>query len=169
MCRFANGSLATFESTRYARGHKARLHLRDQRRERLAGLGSARSAPAASITTTGRRKQAARLEVGPCHRQQPRASLHGQMVGARPANRLRAFVRSPGRRLPEGRRHRANPPCPISATRIARNLCLTPSWIRRRMGRGRKWPPPKGDAVNRDAKSSERDAGGHGPRCPGLF
>ena len=32
--RFKNGSLATFESTRYARGHKRALHLRDQRRAR---------------------------------------------------------------------------------------------------------------------------------------
>ena len=45
LCRFENGSLATFEATRYARGHKALIHSRDQWRARFGDLGSARSAP----------------------------------------------------------------------------------------------------------------------------
>ena len=49
LCRFDNGSLGLFESTRYARGHKALYTLRDQRRERLDRVGPARPAPAAVL------------------------------------------------------------------------------------------------------------------------
>ncbi len=59
MGRFANGSLGTFESTRYARGHKAALHLRDQRREGLDRLGPARPAPPAILRPPRRRRRCA--------------------------------------------------------------------------------------------------------------
>ena len=41
LCRFANGSMATFEATRYARGHKALFTLEVKRREGFCGLGPA--------------------------------------------------------------------------------------------------------------------------------
>ena len=46
LCRFDNGSLGLFESTRYARGPQGPLHLRDQRRERLDQVGPPRPPPA---------------------------------------------------------------------------------------------------------------------------
>jgi hypothetical protein len=73
------------------------LHARDQRRERLDQVGSARSAPAA-VLRPSRRRQIARLEEHPHHRRRP--SLHEALVGARPADRLRAHVHPPGGRFP---------------------------------------------------------------------
>ena len=97
LARFKNGSLAVFESTRYARGHKAlytfeingadasiawdlhdlhRLSYFDHRDESLV---------------RGWRSD-------PRHRR--RHALHEPLVGAGPADRLRAHVRPPGGRLP---------------------------------------------------------------------
>ena len=85
LARFRNGSLATFEATRYARGHKALYTLRDQRRACVHFLGPARSAPAA-VFRPSRRRHSARLEEPAHHR--PRAPVHEQVVGARPADRI---------------------------------------------------------------------------------
>ena len=63
LARFANGSLGTFESTRYARGHKALYTLRDQRREGLARLGPARPATALQYFDHGDRRQPPRLDA----------------------------------------------------------------------------------------------------------
>ena len=79
------------------------LHVRDQRRARLDLLGSARPASAA-VFRSPRRGDRARLAVAAHHRQ--RSSLHEALVGAGPADRLRAHLRSPGRRLPRRPRHR---------------------------------------------------------------
>jgi predicted dehydrogenase len=73
LARFANGSLATFESTRYARGHKALY----------------------DFEING--EQPPRLAVHPHHRRRP--PLHETLVGAGPANRLRTHVRASGGRL----------------------------------------------------------------------
>ena len=47
LARFANGSLGTFESTRYARGHKALYTLEINGEQGLARLGPARPQPRA--------------------------------------------------------------------------------------------------------------------------
>lgn len=97
LCHFQNGSLGLFESTRfYARGHKALVHVRDQRRERLDQVGLARPASSAMVRSP-RRRQPARLEIDPRHRR--RSPLHGQVVGTRLADRLRTQLRASSRRL----------------------------------------------------------------------
>ena len=50
LARFDNGSLATFEATRYARGHKALYTLRDQWRERVHQSGTCTTCIACSIS-----------------------------------------------------------------------------------------------------------------------
>ena len=96
LARFDNGSLASFEATRYARGHKALYTLRDQRRARLDLLGPARPAPAA-VFRSPRRGPHARLALGSHHRWRP--PLHEQVVGARPADRLRTHLHTSGCRF----------------------------------------------------------------------
>ena len=59
LARFANGSLATFEATRYARGPQGAIHARNQRRERIDRMGPARSASAAGISTIATRADCA--------------------------------------------------------------------------------------------------------------
>ena len=91
LCRFHNGSLGLFESTRYARGHKALYTFEINGENASHQVGPARSASPA-ILRPPRRRQAPRLAQHPRHRQ--RSSLHGQMVGAGPADRLRASASS---------------------------------------------------------------------------
>ena len=45
LCRFANGSMATFEATRYARGHKALFTLEVNGEQGVCHVGPARPAP----------------------------------------------------------------------------------------------------------------------------
>ena len=59
MGRFDNGSLATFESTRYARGHKALYTFEINGETRLDLLGLARSAPSAILRPPRRRASSA--------------------------------------------------------------------------------------------------------------
>ena len=54
LCRFDNGSLATFESTRYARGHKALYTLEINGEHASIALGPARPAPAAVLRSQRR-------------------------------------------------------------------------------------------------------------------
>ena len=109
------------------------LHVRDQRRERLDLLGPARPASPA-VLRPPRRRPAPRLAVDPRHRRRP--PLHGQLVGAGPADRLRAQLRAPGRRLPRRRWPRASRPCPTSATPSGRSTSATPCSSRRRSRSG---------------------------------
>ena len=87
LCRFANGSLGLFESTRYARGHKALYTFEINGEKASHQVGPARPAPPA-VLRPPRRRPAPRLAEHPRHRRRP--SLHGQVVGAGPADRLRA-------------------------------------------------------------------------------
>ena len=75
LCRFQNGSLATFEATRYARGHKA-------------------------LYTLEINGEHAWMAKHPCNGW--RSSLHETLVGARSTDRVRTYVHSPGGRLPSG-------------------------------------------------------------------
>ena len=84
-----------------------------------------------------RRRPAPRLAQHPRHRRRP--SLHGQVVGARPADRLRTQLRPPGRRLPRQAWPTANPPARPSATPWKRRRSATRCWRVRRAGAGRTW------------------------------
>ena len=66
LARFKNGSLATFESTRYARGHKAQYVFEINGAGRLHPVGPPRPAPA-RVLRSPRRGQAARLALHPRH------------------------------------------------------------------------------------------------------
>ncbi len=103
LARFENGSLGTFEATRYARGHKALAYVRDQRRARLAGLGPARSASPA-VLRPPRRWTDARLALDP--RDRSRAPLHASLVGAGARNQLRAHLHPSGGGFPARNRGR---------------------------------------------------------------
>ena len=91
---------------RDVRGHALRarpqgaLHARDQRRACVGVLGPARPAPPA-VLRSPRRGPRARLAQHPRHRR--RSALHEALVGARPADRLRAHVHPPVRRFRGGR------------------------------------------------------------------
>ena len=84
-------------------GPQGALHIRDQWRTCVDLLGPARSPPPL-VFRSPRRENPARLAVDPHYRWRP--SLHEALVGARPADRLRAYFRPPGRRLPGWTRHR---------------------------------------------------------------
>ena len=156
LARFDNGSLATF------RGHPLRprpqgaLHVRDQRRARLDLLGPARSAPAA-VFRSSRRRARARLAVDSHHRR--RSSLHEPLVGARPADRLRAYVRPPGGRLPGRTRRRTSRRRRRSGTRSPPTRSRTRCCVRRTAasGSGPEWascPPEHGLAAHLDSNAT---------------
>jgi predicted dehydrogenase len=88
LARFANGSLATFESTRYARGHKA-LYTFEINGEHASIAWDLHDLASPRILRSSRRRQNPRLAFDPRHRSRRRPSLHGQMVGAGPPDRLR--------------------------------------------------------------------------------
>ena len=98
MCRFANGSLALFETTRYARGHKAlyTFEINGETASVFWDLHDLHRLQYFDHRDEG--KIDARLAVDPRHRRRP--PLHGQLVGAGLADRLRAQLRPPGGRLP---------------------------------------------------------------------
>ena len=109
LCRFKNGSLGLFESTRYARGHKALYTFEINGEKAQHQVGPARSASLA-ILRSPRRRSAARLAEHSHHRRRP--PLHGQVVGAGFADWLRALVRAPGGRLSRRPVQRGNPSSP---------------------------------------------------------
>ena len=86
LARFSNGSLGHVRIHSLRPRPQGALHFRDQRRERFDLLGPARPASPA-ILRSPRRRQRARLAHRPRHRR--RSSLHEELVGARPADRLR--------------------------------------------------------------------------------
>jgi predicted dehydrogenase len=103
LARFGNGSLGLFESTRYARGHKALYTFEVNGEKASLRLGPARPPPA-GVLRPPRRLARARLAVDPRHRR--RHALHEALVGAGAADRVRALVRPPRRRLPRRARGR---------------------------------------------------------------
>ena len=98
LARFANGSLGTFEATRYARGHKA-LYTLEINGEHASIVWDLHDLHRLVVLRSRRRGPSARLALHPHHRRRP--PLHGALVGAGPADRLRALLRPPGRRLPD--------------------------------------------------------------------
>ena len=97
LCRFANGSLAIFESTRYARGHKA-LYTFEINGADASIAWDLHDLHRLSYFDHRDESIVRGWRSDPRHRR--RHALHGQVVGAGPADRLRAHVRPPGGRLP---------------------------------------------------------------------
>ena len=96
LCRFKNGSMALFESTRYARGHKALFTLE---------INGERASASWDLHDLHRLAYFDHRDEGPlrgwkkCSHHGRRASVHEELVGARRANRVRAHLHSPGRRF----------------------------------------------------------------------
>ena len=109
LCRFGNGSLGLFESTRYARGHKA-LYTFEVNGEKASLKWDLHDLHRLEYFDHRRRLDHSRLALGARHRR--RHAVHEELVGARLADRLRAHVRASGRRLPgkpgQGRADRAD-------------------------------------------------------------
>ena len=97
LARFANGSLASFESTRYARGHKAQYTL-EINGENASISWDLHDLHRLQLFRPPRRGPVARLALDPRHGRRP--PVYEALVGAGSADRLRAYVRPPGRRLP---------------------------------------------------------------------
>ena len=116
--RFDNGSLATFESTRYARGHKAlyTFEINGEHASIFWDLHDLHRLQYFDHRDAGHRP---RLALDPRHRRRP--SLHGQLVGAGLADRLRAQLRASGGRLPRTAWRPASRRSPTSATRCGRS------------------------------------------------
>ena len=114
LCRFENGSLGLFESTRYARGHKA-LYTFEVNGEKASLKWDLEDLHRLRVLRSSRRFARPRLAIGPRHRR--RHALYEELVGAGAPDRLRAHVRAPGCRLPgqpgQGTADRADlPRCP---------------------------------------------------------
>ena len=101
MGRFENGSLALFEATRYARGHKA-LYTLEINGEHASARWDLHDLHRLQWFDHKDRRQAARLGQRAHHRRRP--SLHEALVGAGPADRVRAHLRAPVRRFSRGAR-----------------------------------------------------------------
>ncbi len=101
LCRFANGSLATFEATRYARGHKALFTLEVNGEHASAGwdLHDLHRLEYFDHRDEGRLRGWRSIHIT-----RQRSSLYEELVGARAANRLRAHVHSSGSRFSSGNR-----------------------------------------------------------------
>ena len=128
LCRFENGSLATFESTRYARGHKALYTFE---------INGEHASVAWDLHDLHRLQYFDHRDEG---RVRGWRSIHvtdgdhpymKQLVGAGPADRLRAHLHPPVRRLPAGRRRGQERPRRPSATRSRPITSATPCSSRR--------------------------------------
>ena len=108
LARFANGSLATFEATRYARGHKAlyTLEINGENASIAWDLHDLHRLQYFDHRDEGRLRGWRSI---PRHRRRP--SLHEALVGAGPADRLRTHLHPPGGGLPgrPRRRHADRP------------------------------------------------------------
>ena len=109
LARFANGSMGTFESTRYARGHKAlkTFELNGADGSLAFDLHDSQWLSFFEYRTPAGEKTDShtdRLAEDPRH--ELRAPVHGPLVGAGPDDRLRAHLRACARRFPARRRDR---------------------------------------------------------------
>ena len=121
LCRFGNGSLGLFESTRYARGHKA-LYTFEINGEKASLKWDLHDLHRLEYFDHGDDGDRPRLAIDPRHRRRP--PLHEELVGAGPADRLRAHVRASGRRLPrEPRQGQADQPRPSATPSPTQAVC----------------------------------------------
>ena len=103
LARFGNGSLATFEATRYARGHKAlyTFEINGENASIIWDLHDLHRLQYFDHRDEGRLRGWRSMHITDSDHPYMK-----QLVGARPADRLRAHVHSPGRRFPDGGRRR---------------------------------------------------------------
>ena len=101
MGRFANGSLANFESTRYARGHKA-LYTFEINGENMSLFWDLHDLHRLQVFDYKDEGKIRGWKIGPCDRQQPGPPVHGELVGAGIGDRLRFELHAPGRGLHPG-------------------------------------------------------------------
>ena len=97
LARFANGAMATFESTRYARGRKNENYFEINGEKGIGGV-QPRERPRAGLLHAQRRGPPARLAQHPGVGLRP--PVHGQLVGTGLFDRLRAHLHQRARRLP---------------------------------------------------------------------
>ena len=97
LCRFDNGSLGLFESTRYARGHKA-LYTFEINGEKASLKWDLHDLH--RLEYFDHRDEAIVRGWRSIHVTDGDHPYMKQLVGARPADRLRAHLRAPGGRLP---------------------------------------------------------------------
>ena len=109
LCRFKNGSLATSNRPATPAATRRSTPSRSTAKTRRSP-GTCTTCIGCNISTTSDESKIRGWQSDPRHRQ--RSSLHGQMVGARPADRLRSQLRPPGRRLPQRRRASGKPAQP---------------------------------------------------------
>ena len=96
LARFQNGSLATFEATRYARGHKA-LYTLEINGEHASIFWDLHDLHRLQYFDHRRRGPAARMALDSHYRRRP--SLYEALVGAGLADRLRAYLHPSGGRF----------------------------------------------------------------------
>ena len=96
LCRFQNGSMALFEATRYARGHKALFTL-EINGERASASWDLHDLHRLNYFDHRDEGATTRLEEHSHHRRRP--SVHEALVGSGTADRLRTHLHSPGRRF----------------------------------------------------------------------
>jgi len=96
LCRFANGSTALFEATRYARGHKAHftVEINGERASAAWDLHDLHRLDYFDHRDEGH----LRMEEHPHYRRRP--SVHEELVGSGITNRLRTYIHPPMRRFP---------------------------------------------------------------------
>ena len=123
LCRFDNGSLGLFESTRYARGHKA-LYTFEINGENASIKWDLHDLHRLQYFDHRDEGTLRGWRSDPRHRRRP--SLHGQVVGARPADRLRAHASSTRSPTSSKAWPTASPPARPSATRWKRRRSATP-------------------------------------------
>ncbi len=108
LARYENGSMGTFESSRYARGHKA-LYTLEINGEHGSLAWDLHDLNRVELVRPPGRERLPRLELDPRHRR--RAPLPRPLVGAGAHHRLRAFLRAHDGRLHRlARRRRAGRP-----------------------------------------------------------
>ncbi len=120
LCRFKNGSLATFEATRYARGHKAlyTLEINGEHASAFWDLHDLHRIQYFDHKDEGRVRGWRSIHV--TDGDQPYMK-HWWVPG--PPDRLRAHVHSPVRRFREGRRRGQEPSAPTFRDGLATDLC----------------------------------------------
>ena len=91
---------------------------------------------ACNTSITGMKANLRGWRNDPCHRRRP--PLHGPLVGARPADRLRTFVRASGRRLLRRPGQGQAGPARLPDA-LGHSLCATQCSTRRRAEGGRRW------------------------------
>ncbi len=101
LCRFSNGSLGLFESTRYARGHKA-LYTFEINGEKASIKWDLHDLHRLEYFDHRDEGKLRALALDPRHRPRRRAPLHGT-TGGSPALQIgyEPLLRPPGGRLPQ--------------------------------------------------------------------